>query len=160
MELFERYILEYSLLLGLIFVLLFIWNIVISIKLGKLKTRFNRFTRGNQTNNLEDVIEKYINEAEEMKKNIKTNQDNINFLIKKLESYKGKLGIVRYNAFGEEGNDLSYSIAMLDEKKSGVVITSIYNRGESNTYAKPIENGVSNYKLSKEELEVIEKAVK
>ena len=41
-----------------------------------------------------------------------------------------------------------------------MVITSIYNRGESNTYAKPIENGESRYKLSQEEMSAIQKAIK
>lgn len=110
--------------------------------------------------NLEQVIQDYTREIEFMKDNIKNNTDQINIMTKKTANMKGKLGILRYNAFGEAGNDLSYSIAFLDENKNGAVISSIYNRGESSTYAKPINNGTSTYKLSQEELIVIEKAMK
>lgn len=62
---------------------------------------------------------------------------------------------VRFNAFDNTGSDLSYSVALLDEDNNGVVISSIYGRDESRTYAKPIVNKESTYKLSKEEIQAL-----
>jgi hypothetical protein len=42
---------------------------------------------------------------------------------------------------------------------NGLVITGLYNREQSFTYAKPIENGQSKYKLSPEELIAIQKTI-
>lgn len=159
MEIIKQYSVEFTIILGLLVIILLFWSLSLSLRLSKINKRFNRLMRGSSITNLEQVIDKYINEIEAMNKNINKNSEEIKVLFQKLSSYKGRVEIVRYNAFGEEGNDLSYSIAFIDDHKNGVVITSIYNRGESNNYAKPIVNGSSNYKLSKEELLVLEKAV-
>ena len=70
-----------------------------------------------------------------------------------------KVGIVRYSAFKDTGSDLSFAVALLDEKNSGVVFNGIYSREMSNIYAKPVENGNSSYTLSEEESEAIRKAI-
>ena len=69
-----------------------------------------------------------------------------------------KVGIVRFNPFAEVGSDQSFSIALLDGKNSGIVITSLYSREGNRVYGKPIKNGQSQYSLSKEERKAIEKA--
>ena len=70
-----------------------------------------------------------------------------------------KVGIVRYNAFKDTGSDLSFALALLDEKNNGVVLNGIYSREMSNIYAKPVENGKSNYTVSEEETQAIQKAI-
>lgn len=70
-----------------------------------------------------------------------------------------KVGLVRYNALQTMGGDLSFSLALLDGQANGVVITCIYGREESRTYAKPITNGSSNYALSEEEKQAIKQAL-
>ena len=69
-----------------------------------------------------------------------------------------KIGVVRFNPFKEVGGDQSFSIALLDANDDGVVITSLYTREGNRVYGKPIKNGKSEYSLSEEEKEVIEKA--
>jgi len=69
-----------------------------------------------------------------------------------------KIGTIRFNPFNEVGSDQSFSVALLDERNSGVVITSLYNRQENRIYAKPIVEGASQYVLSEEEVAAIEKA--
>ncbi len=141
-------------------ILLIIWNIILSMKLNKIKKRFNRFTRGGQIHNLEQAIIKYSEETESMKTTIEKSEEQIKKIVEKIKWMKGRVGVVRYNAFGEEGNDLSFSVAFLDDNENGIVLTSIYNRGQSNTYAKPLSKGNSNYKLSSDELIAIEEAKK
>ena len=70
-----------------------------------------------------------------------------------------KIGIVRYSAFRDTGSDLSFALALLDNKNSGVMLNGIYSREMSNIYAKPIENGKTSYTLSKEETEALQKAI-
>ena len=70
-----------------------------------------------------------------------------------------KVGMVRYNAFKDTGSDLSFALALLDDKNNGVVLNGIYSREMSNIYAKPVQNGVSSYTVSEEEKQAIEKAV-
>jgi hypothetical protein len=71
-----------------------------------------------------------------------------------------KVGIIRFNPFAEVGGDQSFSIALLDGYDNGLVVTSFYTREGNRIYAKPIKNGVSQYALSKEEINAIEIAKK
>lgn len=66
-----------------------------------------------------------------------------------------KVGLLRFNPFGEIGGDQSFSVALLDNEDSGIVITSHYGKDMQRVYAKAITKGKSEYALSKEEEKVI-----
>lgn len=66
------------------------------------------------------------------------------------------LAVVRYDAFGDTGGKLSWSMALLDDKGDGVVLTSINSRADARTYAKEVRAFTSEAKLSPEEEEAIE----
>ena len=70
-----------------------------------------------------------------------------------------KIGLVRYNAFKDTGSDLSFTLAILNEENTGVVLNGIYGRDMSNIYAKSVEKGQSKNILSEEEKEAISKAI-
>ena len=80
-------------------------------------------------------------------------------LKKRMLGILSKVGIVRFNAFREIGGDQSFSIALLDEKRNGAVITSYYGRDLNRVYAKPIENGTSRHELAEEEKNAIAQAI-
>ncbi|MEJ7743169.1 MAG: DUF4446 family protein [Nocardioidaceae bacterium] len=66
------------------------------------------------------------------------------------------LAVVRYDAFGDMGGHLSWSIALLDDGGDGVVLTSISGRSDSRTYAKNISGWSAAQQLSPEEVEAID----
>ena len=68
------------------------------------------------------------------------------------------LAVVRYDAFGDMGGHLSWSVALLDSSGHGVVLTSIHGRSDSRTYAKSISGWSCEQQLSPEELEALEHA--
>jgi len=68
------------------------------------------------------------------------------------------LSVVRYDAFGDVGGHLSWSLALLDDAGHGVVLTSIHGRSEARTYAKSISAWSCEQQLSPEESEAIEHA--
>ncbi len=68
------------------------------------------------------------------------------------------LSVVRYDAFGDVGGHLSWSLALLDDAGHGTVLTSIHGRSEARTYAKSIAGWTCEQQLSPEELEAIEHA--
>lgn len=69
-----------------------------------------------------------------------------------------KVGMIRFNAFPDTGSDQSFSVALLDADGNGLVLTSLYGRTETRTYAKPIQGGKSTYPLSDEELGALAQA--
>jgi hypothetical protein len=100
---------------------------------------------------------KRVNEVSDENKKIK---EILNEYDLRISLSTQKIGIVRYSAFEDVGSDLSFSIAILDANDNGFVLTSIYSRENSTTYAKPIIKSVSKYTLSAEETSAIETAKK
>lgn len=69
-----------------------------------------------------------------------------------------RVGLVRYNPFSDSGGDQSFALALLNDKKDGIVISSLYGREMNRVYAKSIQNGGANYQLTEEEKKAIEDA--
>ena len=68
------------------------------------------------------------------------------------------LAVVRYDAFGDMGGHLSWSLALLDDAGDGVVLTSIHGRSDARAYAKSVSGWTSETQLSPEEDEAIASA--
>lgn len=152
---------SYLLISSVITIILFIGFLIVLISNIKLNNRYKSFMKkiGNGKN-IEEDLGNFMNKVDRVEKQ---NTEIISFcknLDEDVSKCIQKIGIVRYSAFKDTGSDLSFAVALLDEKNNGVVFNGIYSREMSNIYAKPVENGNSKYTLSNEETEAIEKAVK
>lgn len=150
----------YLLIVSGIIIFMFILYIANSIKLSKIRKEYKKFMEkvGNG-NNIEEILDKHI---EKINKTIAKNDELEKFCVKVDTDIKHciqKVGIYRYNAYKDTGSDLSFTLALLDEKNNGVVLNGIYSRDMSNIYAKPIENGNSPYKMTEEENEAVKRAI-
>lgn len=65
------------------------------------------------------------------------------------------LAVVRYDAFGDVGGHLSWSLALLDDHGDGVLLSSIHGRSEARSYAKNVTKWTCEQQLSPEEDEAI-----
>lgn len=65
-----------------------------------------------------------------------------------------RVGVVRYDALGA-GGQLSFSLALLNERQDGVVLSVLNGRDGARGYAKPISGGRSTLTLSEEEQRAI-----
>jgi hypothetical protein len=69
------------------------------------------------------------------------------------------VGVVRFNPFEDTGSDQSFAIALLDDRRDGIVLSSLHGRGQTRVFAKPVEGGESTHQLSDEESQAIRIAV-
>ena len=67
--------------------------------------------------------------------------------------------LVRYDAYNELSGHQSSSLALLDARKSGVVISSIVHRDQARLYVKQLQEGESEIELSPEEQEAVDTAL-
>ncbi len=116
---------------------------------------FNFFKKDKKPENLKDILSQF----ESLEKEIKIISEELENLKKGSRFSIQKKVIVRYNPFSEVGSNQSFSAVLLDGNNDGMVITSLFTREGNRVYAKPIKNGVSEYSLSNEEKEAIEKAI-
>lgn len=143
----------------LIFILL-IMNLFTRNKLKKLKAKYNKFMNGLGNVNIEQLLENCIEKINNMNIRGRELENQINSIERNLLQCVQKVGVVRYNAFENVGSDLSFSVALLDNSDSGIILSGIYARDSSLTYAKPVISGKSKYALSAEEIQALENAKK
>ena len=151
---------EFLIITFIVNIILLIGFIVNIIKLSKLNNKYKNFMKkiGNGKN-IEEDLETFMHVVRNVEKQNKEISNNIEELNTNLKDCIKKVGMVRYSAFQDTGSDLSFSLALLDEYNTGVVLNGIYSREMSNIYAKPIKEGKSSYTLSEEEKEAIRKAI-
>lgn len=155
--------LEWIILIGVNFFLiliLFLMNLSNRFKIKKLKIKYNKFMNGLSNASIEDVLGDCINKVNGVAEKNKEIEYKLNTVERDMYYCVQKVGVIRYNAFDNVGSDLSYSIALLNNNDDGLVISSLYSRESSSTYAKPIIGGKSRYALSAEEIKAIDTAKK
>jgi uncharacterized membrane protein len=144
---------------GLLILILLIWLIVVTSKLGKMRGAHQKLMGDTGVSNMEEAMQV----LHERLSTIKHTQDNQEEKLmqheKRLSTLKGKISVHRFNAFADSGSDLSFSIAFVNEEQDGLVITGIYGREQTFLYAKPIDKGQSAYMLSPEEKTAISQAM-
>lgn len=145
------------LLISVLSIILLILN---HLKLTKLKNEYSEFMKklGNGKN-IDENLKVYMDRVQKVEDLNKEIIQYCESLDKTVDTCIQKIGIVRYNAFKDVGSNLSFTLALLDNNNNGVVLNGIYSRDNSNIYAKPIKDGKSEYILSDEEKEAIEKAI-
>jgi hypothetical protein len=67
--------------------------------------------------------------------------------------------LVRYDAYGEMSGRQSSTLALLDSRRTGVVVSSILHRDQARVYVKQLHEGEPELELSPEEREAIEAAM-
>ena len=83
------------------------------------------------------------------------NKKDIRVLYKKAEISYQKMGLVKYDAFHQMGGQLSFCLAMLNEKNDGFIINSVHSTEGCYSYTKEIRGGQSSLDLGKEEAEAL-----
>jgi hypothetical protein len=137
------------------------WLIVITLFHIRLVLHYRRLTQGVTKKNLLSSLNHLIAQS-------KINKDEIDRLAHKLDKeidqnklHLQKVGFKRFNPFTNTGGNQSFSLCLLDENSTGIVISSLHSRESTRLYAKNIVKGKSsNVSLSAEEQEVIKKVTK
>jgi hypothetical protein len=67
--------------------------------------------------------------------------------------------LVRYDAYNELSGQQSMSIALLDDERSGIVLSCIHHRDQARVYGKQVRQGRGELELSPEEVEAVRLAL-
>ena len=145
--------------LGVLMIIMYLLVINLYYNLNYMKKRYKKMMTGVDGANIErmmigciDSIKAINNENEKLWAETKEIKDL-------LQRAVTRMAIVRFRAFEDMGGDLSYAVAMLESNNNGVIMSSIFAREDSRSYAKPIVNGQSTYALTKEEEEALQQAL-
>lgn len=132
--------------------------ISINIKLNWIAKKYAALMKGAEGKNLEEMLEEYMGRVKQASSEVAAVKERVDKLEEDMRCAVQKVHMKKYNAFPDMGGNLSFSIALLNGENSGAIITTIYGREESRVYLKPVQKGESDFPLSPEEKEILEKA--
>ena len=128
-------------------------------KQDQLKRRYDRFMQGSEAMSLEDQMQRLAGDVSKLKKDSRAYSHDIDLLFTRQESALQKMGLVKYDAFAEMGGKMSFALAILNERNSGVILNSVHSSTGCYSYAKRVTEGRCEINLSPEETEALNKAV-
>ncbi len=141
----------------LLMIMFLICTLVVGKSYKNLNARYLDFmSKLGNGENVEKILSEYLKIVDEMMKKSKNHEEEIIRLENNLKKCVQKIGIVRYNAYGDTGSDLSFTLALMDSDDNGVVVNGLYSRESSSIFAKPLVKGETKYNLSAEEIQAID----
>lgn len=164
MDTINTYVTDYqsTIILGLcIFsLLLCLWVIINTASIRKWRKKYYTFIKVKEDLNIEDVLKTNIEDIELLKDSLHKQRVEMSDINSHVQVSIQKVAMVKYNAFSEMGGDMSFVLALLDQKDSGLLINGIHSREGCYTYVKQIASGKCDKTLSNEEKEALEQAKK
>ena len=147
------------LLAGILALVLIVINVVLFWYSRKTNKMVDELLEKGKIKDFKDIFLGQKDNISDLEKQLKEAFLKIENLEKISEKTIQKVGLVRFDPFNEMGGKQSFAVAMLDDKNNGFVISSLFVKEGNRVFAKSVKAGKSDYILSNEELEALNKAI-
>jgi hypothetical protein len=140
----------------------FIWVIVLSVKLRRVRNAQRTVLGGEQADlvahaaSLQEAFVQLRDWVEEVASGL---EGRVSEAERRMDGCIAHTSVVRYDAMNELSGQQSSTVALLDERQTGVVISSILHRDQARLYVKRVQEGNPEYELSPEEQQAVETAM-
>lgn len=154
MGLFGNLGIDVGILVIILFILFIIVLVMLIYLLGKyndLNASYQMFMKGSKAQSLEEEIGALFNDIASLKASSEKNRKDIKKMIDNIHECYQRVGIVKYDAFKEMGGKLSFSVALLNDNKTGFIINSVHSSDGCYVYTKEIVEGECAILLGEEE---------
>lgn len=129
--------------------------VVLGSRLARARSASRALVHEASGHSLEDVLDRHLARVEAVDGRLAELDDRYRLLEAKSGDGLQHVGLVRFNPFSDTGSDQSFAIALLNDRRSGIVITSLHARDGTRVFAKSIEDGRATHALSEEEGEAL-----
>lgn len=149
-----------ALIVAAVILILLVWTTINSWKLYRLKKNLAILWNGKTGTDIESLLIQQIADLKILDQEIQELFEISNRLRELGLKSIHKFSVLRFNPFKEVGSNQSFSLALLDGKNNGMVISSLHTREGTRVYAKPIKNAEADgFPLTDEERQVIQEAL-
>ena len=145
--------------LAILVVVLLIIVIMCMTRLSRLRDDYEDFMKGEKGQSLEKTIKEKINQLSDIEALEQKNKADIEALDRELSGTVQKVGMVKYDAFDEIGGKLSFALALLNRKNTGILLNTIHTADGCYIYVKDIIRGEGVVLLSEDEKEAVRRAI-
>jgi hypothetical protein len=143
-------------------VLALLWTIVNSVRLRRLRAA-QRTVLGDGSADLvqhaSTLQEAFVQLRDWLEETAERLDERVAEAERRIDRSVTHTSLVRYDAYGEMSGRQSTSVALLDSRRSGVVVSAIHHRDQARVYVKHLHEGASEVELSPEEIEAVETAM-
>ncbi|OGY15985.1 MAG: hypothetical protein A3H88_00440 [Candidatus Blackburnbacteria bacterium RIFCSPLOWO2_02_FULL_44_9] len=134
---------------------LILWLLGISAWVYRVASHYSRLVKGSGKDNLKDILERLLVKSDDLRDDLSEIKDKVKNIELKIQNDLQKVGVVKFNSFGDTGGNQSFALALLDGNNSGIIVLSLHGREGTRVYVKTITRGKSSHDLSKEEQQAL-----
>jgi uncharacterized protein DUF4446 len=140
----------------------FVWVVVLSLKLRRVRAAQRTVLGGEEADlvahaaSLQEAFVQLRDWVEEVAGGL---EGRVSGAEQRMDGCISHTSVVRYDAMNELSGQQSSTVALLDERQTGVVISSILHRDQARLYVKRVQDGNPEYELSPEEQQAVETAM-
>ena len=147
---------------GGVAVVALLWTIVNSVRLRRLRAAQRTVLgdgRADLVEHASTLQEAFIQLRDWLEETAERLDERMTAAERRIDGSVTHTSLVRYDAYGEMSGRQSTSLALLDSRRSGVVVSAIHHRDQARVYVKHMHEGASEVELSPEEIEAVETAM-
>ncbi len=139
-----------------------LWVIVLTVKLRRVRAAQRTILGGEQTAlaahaaSLQEAFVQLRDWVEEVAAGL---EGRVTGAEHRMDGCIAHTSVIRYDAMNELSGQQSSTVALLDERRTGVVISSILHRDQARLYVKQVREGHPEYELSPEEQQSVDAAM-
>ena len=145
--------------LAALVLLLLVGFVVQSARLGRAVRTYRELVRDGDSGTLHDRLVGSAEQAVKSTERMREIEAMHGLIEQRSRRSLQHIGLVRFNPFEDTGSDQSFAIALLDDQRDGIVMSSLHGRANTRLFAKPVSDGGSTHNLSDEETQAIRIAV-
>jgi hypothetical protein len=139
-----------------------LWTIVNSVRLRRLRAAQRTVLGGGNADlvaHAASLQEAFVQLRDWLEETAERLDASMRAAERRIDGTVAHTSLVRYDAYGEMSGRQSSSVALLDSRRSGVVVSAIHHRDQARVYVKHMHEGASEVELSPEEIEAVETAM-
>jgi hypothetical protein len=139
-----------------------LWAIVLAVKLRRLRAAQKTVMGEGQADlvaHAAQIQEAFVQLRDWVEETATRLEERMATAEHRIDGCVAYTSLVRYDAMGEMSGQQSSTMALLDARRTGVVVSSILHRDQARVYVKQVREGESELELSPEELQAIEAAM-
>ena len=140
----------------------FLWVIVLAVKLRRVRAAQRTVMGEGQADlvaHAAQIQEAFVQLRDWVEETATRLEERMATAEGRLDGCVSHTSLVRYDAMGELSGQQSSTMALLDSRRTGVVVSSILHREQARVYVKQVRDGESELELSPEEQQAIEDAM-
>ncbi len=159
MDFLRSYQLEITLGIALVAVIQFLIVMSLSSRLARQSKTLRSLFSGPEGSDLEAILRRCQSQSETAMQRSDELDARLLDVAQQMRGCIQHFGLVRYDGFSDVSGQQSFSLAMLDADKNGVVVTGLFSRADSRCYGKAIIASSPEQTLSDEEQSALDIAL-